>query len=144
MRQRHRVRVGIFISLCGVAIAVGAVLDWVRARGRRPASGVNHAALSGLLHWSQAYTSSFLRSFGIAVVIAGVLVVIGGACGSRVAAGLFSLVALAAAILWVVLEATRYSSVDFPFSDLRIGALLTIGASLLALISTPFLRRHRA
>lgn len=143
MKQRHRVRVGMFISLCGIAIAVGAVLSWVRARGARPASGMNHAALSGLLHWSQAYTSSFLRSFGFAVVIAGVLVFVGGVFGSRVAAGLFSLVALAASILWVVLEATKYSSVGFPFSDLRIGALLTIAASLLALVSTAFLRRRR-
>jgi len=137
------VRVGVFISLCGIAIAVGAVLGWVRARGARPASGINHAALSGLLHWSQTYTSSFLRSSGFAVVIAGVLVVVGGVLGSRVAAGLFSVVALAAGILWVVLEATRYSAVDFPFSDLRIGALLTIAASLLALVSTAFLRRRR-
>jgi hypothetical protein len=144
MRQRHRVRVGIFISLCGIAIAVGAALRWVRARGARPASGINHVALSGLLRWSLAYTSSFLRSFGFAVVIAGVLVFIGGMYGSRVAAGFFSLVALAAAILWLVLEANKYSSVDFPFSDLRIGALLTIAASLLALISTAFLRGRRA
>jgi len=132
-----------FISLCGILIAVGAVLSWVRARGARPASGINHAALSGLLHWSQAYTSSFLRSFGFAVVIAGVLVLAGGVLGSRVATGLFSLVALAAAILWLVLEATKYSSVNFPFSDLRIGALLTIVASLLALVSTAFLRRRQ-
>ena len=143
MRQGHRVRVGVFISLCGIAIAVGAVLGWVRARGARPASGINHAALSGLVHWSQTYTSSFLRSSGFAVVIAGVLVVVGGVFGSRVAAGLFSVVALAAGILWVVLEATRYSAVDFPFSDLRIGALLTIAASLLALVSTAFLRKRR-
>jgi hypothetical protein len=143
MRQRYRTRVGIVISLCGIAIAVGAVLGWVRARGARPAAGINHAALSGLLHWSQAYTNSFVRSFAFAVLIAGVLVVIGGAFGSRAAAGLFSLVALAAAILWLVLEATKYSSVEFPFSDLRIGALLTIGASLLALISSAFLRRRR-
>ena len=67
----------------------------------------------------------------------------GGVLGSRVATGLFSLVALAAAILWLVLEATKYSSVDFPFSDLRIGALLTIVASLLALVSTAFLRRRQ-
>jgi hypothetical protein len=132
-----------FISLCGIAIAVGAVLSWVRARGARPASGINHAALSSLLHWSQAYTGSFLRSFGFAVVIAGVLVFVGGVFGSRVAAGLFSLVALAASILWVVLEATKYSSVDFPFSDLRFGALITITASLLALVSTAFLRRRQ-
>lgn len=143
MRQRHRARVGVFISLCGIVIAVGGMLGWVRARGARPASGIDHAALSGLVHWSQAYTSSFLRSFGFAVVIAGVLVFIGGVFGSRVAAGLFSLVAFAAAIFWVVLEAAKYGSVAFPFSDLRIGALLTIAASLLALISTTFLLRRR-
>lgn len=143
MRQQQRARVGAFISLCGIVIAVGAVLGWVRARRGRPASGINHAALSGLLHWSQTYTSSFLRSIGFAVVIAGVLVFLGGVLSSRIAAGLFSLVALAAGVLWVVLEATKYSSVDFPFSDLRIGAFLTIAASLLALISAAFLRGRR-
>src|SRR5215469_219855 len=135
MRQRHRARVGIFIAL-------GAELGWVRARGKRPASGIKHAALSSLANWSYQDTGSFLRSFGLVVVIAGVLVFVGGVFGSRVATGLFSLVALAVAVLWIVLESIKYSAVDLPFSDLRIGALLTLGASLLALIGTAFLRRR--
>ncbi len=134
--------VGFFIAICGIAIAIGSELTWVSARGTRPAAHINHTSLTGLLHWHYLPTSSYLRSFGFAVVVAGVLVFIGGVFGSRLLAGLFSLLALVAAGIWFGLFASKYSSVNLPYTDLRIGAGLTVGAAILALISTSFLRRR--
>jgi hypothetical protein len=144
MRRRHRVLVGLFIALCGIAIAVGADLTWIGVVHGRPKTGIDHTSLNGLLHWSYQYTGSFVKSFAIAVVIAGVLVVVGGLFGWRVPAGLFSLIALVAAGLWLALYTSHYSSTSLAFSDLGLGAILTIAGSVLGLISTPFLRRRRA
>jgi hypothetical protein len=127
--------------LSGIAIAVGGVLPWVCARGRRPASGIAHTSVTGLFHWSYQATSPFLRSFAVVVVVAGVLVLIGGLTGSLILTALFSLAALAAAGLWIGLNATHYSPVDLPYSDLRVGAWLTMAGGLAGLISAFFLRR---
>ena len=143
MRRRHRVLVGLFIALCGIAIAVGSELTWIASLHGRPATGVNHTSLDGLLHWAYQHTGSFVKSFAIVLVVAGVLVVIGGLFGWRVPAGLFSLIALVAAGLWLGLYSSHYSSSDVTFSNLRLGAELTIAGSVLALISTSFLRGRR-
>jgi hypothetical protein len=143
MRRRHRVVVGLFIALCGIAIAVGSELTWIASLRGRPATGVNHTSLTGLLHWSYQHTGSFVKSFAIVLVVAGVLVVIGGLFGSRVAAGLFSLVALVAAGLWFGLYASHYHLTSVTFSSLRLGAELTVAGSVLGLISTSFLRGRR-
>lgn len=95
-----------------------------------------------MLHWSLQPTGSYLKSFAFAIVIAAALVFLGGVFGSRVVSGIFAAVALAAAIIWLALEAGKYSKVDLPFSDLRIGALLTGGAALIALAATAYLRRR--
>ena len=142
MRTQRRVAVGILIALCGIAIGVGSELSWIRARGTRPAAGITHVALTSVLHWSLQSTGSYLKSFAFAVVIAGALVFLGGLFASRVVAGLFAAIALAAAIIWLSLEAGKYSSVNLPFSDLRIGGLLTAGAALVALAGTAYLRRR--
>ena len=128
--------------LCGIAIGVGSELSWIRARGARPAAGITHAAIASVLHWSLQPTGSYLKSFAFAIVIAAALVFLGGVFGSRVVSGIFAAVALAAAIIWLALEAGKYSKVDLPFSDLRIGALLTGGAALIALAATAYLRRR--
>jgi hypothetical protein len=143
MRRRHRILVGLFIALCGVAIAVGSELTWIASFKGRPAARVDHTSLNSLVHWSYQYTGSFLKSFGIVMVVAGVLVVIGGLFGSRTAAGLFSLIALVAAGIWLALYTSRYNSASLPVSDVRLGAELTIAGSVLALISTAFLRRRQ-
>lgn len=141
MNSRRRPVVAVFVALCGIAIAVGAILTWVDARGPRPASGIRHTAISGLFHWSYQYTGSFLTSFAMVVVVAGALVFIGGLAASRLLAVLFSFIALAAAGVWIGLDASHYSSADMPYSDLRIGAWLTIGGGLIGLIGGFFLRR---
>ena len=128
--------------LCGIAIGVGSESSWIRARGARPAAGITHAAITSVLHWSLQPTGSYLKSFAFAIVIAAALVFLGGVFGSRVVSGIFAAVALAAAIIWLALEAGKYSKVDLPFSDLRIGALLTGGAALIALAATAYLRRR--
>jgi hypothetical protein len=46
------------------------------------------------------------------VVVVGILVLIGGLIASRLLAGLFSLVALAAPGLWIGLNATHYNPAD--------------------------------
>lgn len=127
--------------LCGVAIAAGAFFGWIDAKGARPASGVKHTSITGLFHWSFQNSSSFLRSFGMVLAVVGVLVLIGGLIASRFMAALFAVIALAVAVLWIGLDASRYHTTDLPYSDLRVGAWLAIGGSLLALISAGRLRR---
>lgn len=139
MRNRRRNSVALFSTLCGAAIIVGAFLGWVDARGTRPASGIRHTSIIGLFHWSYQ-SSSFLRSFGIVLIVAGALVVIGGLAASRFMAAFFSLIALAVAGLWVALNASHYNPTDLRYSDLRIGAWLALGGSLIGLISSFFLR----
>jgi hypothetical protein len=130
--------------LCGIAIVAGAFLGWIDARGGRPASGITHTSITGLFHWSYRHSGSFLGSFGIVVAVAGALVFIGGFVASRLLAGLFALIALAAAGLWVGLDASHYHTSDLPYSDLRLGAWLAIGGGLVGLIGSFFLRRRRA
>jgi hypothetical protein len=140
MKTRRR-SAAVIVTLSGAAIAAGGALPWVCARGRRPTSGITHTSLTGLFHWSYQTSSPFLRSFGLAVVVAGVLVLIGGLIASRALAALFSLIALAAGGLWIGLNATHYNPVNLPYSDLRVGAWLTIGGGLAGLIGALFLRR---
>jgi hypothetical protein len=143
MRNRRRNSVALLVALCGAAIVVGSFLSWVAARGRRPASGIEHTAISGLFHWSYQYSGSFLSSFAMVVVVTGALVIIGGVTASRFVTALFSLVALAAGGLWIGLNASHYSATNLPYTDLRIGAWLVVGGALIALISGFLLRRSR-
>jgi len=128
--------------LCGIAIAAGAFLSWVNARGARPASGITHTSITGLFHWSYQH-SRLLLSFAVVVAAIGVLVFLGGLVASRVLAGLFAFAALAAAGLWIGLDANHYHSSDLPYSDLRLGAWLVIGGGLIGLIGSFFLRHRR-
>jgi hypothetical protein len=141
MRRRHRVGVGLFIALCGIAIAIGSELVWIKAGHGQSATGITHTSLAGLQHWSDQHTNLFVKSFAIVIVIAGVLVIVGGLFGWVVPAALFSAIALVAGGLWLGLYFSQHSSVSFQFSDLGDGALLTAAGSLLALISSRFLRR---
>ncbi len=134
--------VGLFIALCGLAIAGGAEFTWIKADHGHPMAGIKHTSLVGLLHWSYQSTGSFLRSFAFAVVIAGALVFLGGLVGSRLLAGVFALVALAAAGLWFGLYASKFHSTSVSYTDLRTGALLTAGGAVLALLATSVLRRR--
>ena len=140
MRKPRRAVVATVVALCGVAIAIGAIEPWIAARGRRPASGIRHTAIAGVLHWSYQTTTSFDRSFAVVVLVAGVLVFIAGAVASEFAASLFSFIALAAAGVWIGLNVSHYSPVNLPYTDLRSGAWLVIGGSLLGLVCSFFVR----
>jgi hypothetical protein len=142
--QRYSAAAAVVAPLSGIAIAAGAALTWVSARGRRPESGITRTSIAGLFHWSYQTSSPFPRSFGMVVVVAGILVVIGGLIASRFLTGLFSLIALTAAGLWIGLNATHYNPTDLPYSDLRAGAWLTIAGGLAGFISAFFLRRKRS
>ena len=143
MRTRRRAAVAAIIALCGMAIAVGSVQTWIGARGRRPSSGITHTAVAGVLHWNYHYSSSFTRSFAMVVVLAGGLVFVGGVLASQQVASLFSFIALAASGVWIGLNASHYSPTDLPYSDLRIGAWLAVGGSLIGLMSSFLVRRHQ-
>ena len=142
MRTRRRAAVAVLVALCGIAIAGGSVLAWIRARGSRPGSGVRHTAISGLLHWSYQPTGLFTHSFAMVILVAGALVFVGGVFASRLLAGLFSLVALVASVTWIGLNATFYSPVNLPYSDLRLGAWLAMGGSLIGLLSSISMRQR--
>jgi hypothetical protein len=142
MRYRHRLAAGIFIALCGLAIAAGAAFPWIDASHHHPAAGIEHTALKGVLHWSYQGSSDFLRTFGFAVVIIGGLVFLGGLAGSRLVAGLFGLLAIVAGGLWLGLYTSRYDPSKVSITDLRPGAWLTLGGGLLALSAVEFLHRR--
>jgi len=69
-------------------------------------------------------------------------VLLGGLAASRAVTGFFSLVALAAAGLWIGLNASHYAPTDLPFSDLRAGAWLAVAGGLVGLLSVFLLRRR--
>jgi hypothetical protein len=141
--KRRRAGVAVTVGLCGIAIVAGAKVGWVGARGTRPASGITGTSITGLLTWSYHATASFVSSFALVVIVAGVLVFLGGLLASRLLAALFAFVALAAAGLWIGLNASHYNAVNLPASDLRAGAWLTVAGGLIALISSAFLRPRR-
>jgi hypothetical protein len=142
MRKQRRAAASILVLLCGLAIVAGAFLGWVTARGARPASGIRQTSITGLFHWSYQSTASFLSSFAMVVVVCGALVAIGGLVASRLLAGLFSVIALAAAGLWIALNAHHYQhSYSLPYGDLRVGAWLVVAGGLIGLIGSFALRR---
>lgn len=141
--NRRRPVVVFIAALCGIAIGVGALLPWVDSRGPRPASGITHTSVAALFHWSYEDTSHFLRSFGVVVLAAGVLVFLGALAARRVVVAFFSLVALAAAALWIGLNVSHYSPTDLRYSDLRVGAWLTVVGGLVGLLSAFVIRRRR-
>ena len=104
---------------------------------------MQHTAISGVLHWHYQTTSSFTNSVAMVVIVAGALVFVGGVFASRLLAGLFSLIALAAAGAWIGLNAAHYSPVSLTYTDLRLGAWLAIGGGLIGLLSSFFVRRGR-
>ena len=140
MRTRRRAAVSVLIALCGIAISVGSIQTWVVARGSRPSSGIEHTAVAGALHWRYQSTSTFSSSFAIVVIVAGALVFIGGVLASQQFASMFSFIALAASGVWIGLNATHFSQVSLPYTDLRLGAWLTVAASLIGLMSSFFVR----
>jgi hypothetical protein len=142
MRRRRRAGIAVIVGLCGIAIVAGAKLSWVAARGARPASGITDTSIAGLLRWTYEPCDSFVQSFAFAVVMTGVLVFLGGLLASRLVAGVFAFLALAAAGLWIGLNASHYSQIDLRATDLRVGAWLTVGGAVLALVTSPFLRRR--
>ncbi len=133
----------ILVALCGIAIAAGSRLSWVRAHGARPAAGINHTAVTGLLHWTYEPCNTYFNSFGFVIVVCGALVFIGGVVASRGLAGLFSFITLVAAGLWFALDHSHYSSVSLSYSDFRVGSLLVIAGGIVGLVSHRFLRRGR-
>jgi hypothetical protein len=141
MSTRRRASVALIVMIGGVAIAVGALLPWVAARGARPASGIGHTSIAKMFRWSYE-TSSFVGSFGLVLLVAGVLVLVSGLLAARVAAAVFSFIALVVAGLWIALNANHFNPVDMPYSELRVGAWLAIGGGLVGLIGAFFLRRR--
>jgi len=95
-----------------------------------------------MFHWHYQAASTFTLSFALIVVVVGALVFVGGIFASRLLAGLFSLVALAAAGVWIALNAARYNPTSLLYTDLRLGAWLVIGGGLVGLLGSFFVRRR--
>jgi hypothetical protein len=143
MRGGRRSGVAVLVVICGIAITVGSIETWVSARGNRPASGIRHSAISGMLHWRYQPAPMFTSSFAMVVLVAGALVFVGGVFASRTLAGVASLIAVAASGVWIGLNASHYNPTPLPYSDLRLGAWLAIGGGLIGLISSFFVRSRQ-
>jgi hypothetical protein len=141
MRKQRRAGISVLVVLSGIAIAAGAFLSWIDARGARPGSGITHTSITGLFHWTYQATPSIVRSVAMVVAVAGALVAIGGLVASRFLGVLFSLITLIAAGSWIGLNASHYHTTDLPYSDLRYGGWLVIAGGLLGLILSFLLRR---
>jgi len=101
-----------------------------------------NTSLTGLQHWSYQATGTYFASFSFAILVAGALVALSGLLASRFLGALFSFIALAAAGLWIGLNASHFSPVSLTSSDLRIGAWLTIAGGLVGFVSSFFLREQ--
>jgi hypothetical protein len=139
----RRPLVAALITLCGGAIAAGAVLPWVNASGTRPASGIYHTSFGGLRHLTYAHSAA-ATSFAAVVATAGILVLVGGLAASRLVTGPFAVIALATGALWIWLNARHFHPTDLRYNDLRTGAWLTLAGGLIALLATFRLRRKDA
>ena len=144
MQPRRRAAIAALIALCGIAISIGSIQTWVSADGTRPISGLQHTAVAGALHWRYQSTSTFSSSFAMVVIVAGALVFIGGLLASQQFASMFSFIALAAAAVWLGLNMTHFTPTDLHFADLRLGAWLVVGGSMLGLMCSFFVRRSQA
>lgn len=154
-RTRIRPQVAAFTAVCGAAIVIGSLLTWVSAHGARPALGMGHTSLSQMLVYSFAHVASFWQSAGFAVLILGVLMVIGALTGLRTLAVLAGLLALAAGGMWIGLVVHHFNTpglpnshylnpANLPWAGLRAGAWLTLTGAALGLVSAFWLRRRLA
>jgi hypothetical protein len=152
-RTRIRPVVAAFTALCGLATAAGSVLTWLRARGARPRIGMAHTSLRQMLVYSFANVAPFWKSAGLAVLVLGVLIVIGALAGLRTLTMAVAVLALGAAGMWIGLIVHHYNTpnlpnahylnpASLPWSDLRQGAWLTITGAAGALLSAPWLRQR--
>ncbi|HEU0242059.1 MAG TPA: hypothetical protein VFR11_22790 [Micromonosporaceae bacterium] len=137
----RRPLVAALVTLCGLAITAGAALPWIKARGTRPASGITHTSFGGIRHFTYTHSGTG-TSFAVVVAAAGILLFVGGLMASRLLAGTFSVIALAAGGCWIWLNARHYHQTYLPYKDLRLGAWLTIAGGLIALLATWWLRRR--
>lgn len=154
-RTRIRPQVAAFTVLCGAAIVIGSLLTWVSAHGARPALGMDHTSFRQMLVYSFADVTSFWESVSFAVLVLGVLMVIGALTGVRTLAVLAGLLALAAAGMWIGLVVHHFNTpglpnshylnpANLPWADLREGAWLTTTGAVLGLVSAFWLRRRLA
>jgi hypothetical protein len=98
--------------------------------------GMAHTSVPQTLVYSFANGSPFWTSAGFAVLVLGVLIVIGALTGLRTLTVLAALLALTAAGMWIGLAVHHYNTpnlpnihyanpANLPWSDLREGAWLT-------------------
>ena len=109
--------------------------------------GMEHSSFSKMLVYTLANNASFFRSVGFAVLLFGMLMVIGAATGLRILTVLGAILALGAAGMWLGLVTHHYNTpqlpnshylnpANLPWSALREGAWLTICGGALGLVST--------
>jgi cobalamin synthase len=112
---------------------------------------MDHTSFPQMLVYTFANGSPFWKSAGIAVLVLGVLMVIGALAGLRTLTVLAALLALAVAGMWTGLVVHHYNTpnlpnlhyanpANLPWSDLREGAWLTIAGAVLGLVSAFWLR----
>ena len=152
MLQRVRLPVAAFTALCGVATALGGLLSWLGASGRRPSLGMDHTSFRRMLVYEFDNGVTFWKSVGFVMLVLGVLMVIGALVGVRTLTVVAAVLALGAGGMWIGLVAHHYNTpglpnshylnpANLPWSALLAGAWLTILGAALGLVSVLFVRR---
>jgi hypothetical protein len=154
-RTRIRPQVALIAAVFGIATAVGGLLTWISANGPRPSTGMAHTSLSQMLVYTYRNGSSLWASVGFAVLLLGALIVVGAVTGVRTLVGIAAVLAIAAGGMWIGLVVHHYNTptlsnshylnpANLPWSDLRVGAWLTLGGAVLAFVSAFLLRQRTA
>ena len=120
-------------AIGGLIAVLGSVLPWVRARDSRPDLDLTSTAASSLGDFTYTATDAFPNSAAMVVLVAGLVTAVGAILRSWLVTVAGAIVGLAVGGLWLGLVAAAFDPVDLPWSDLRMGALLSLSGVILAL-----------
>jgi hypothetical protein len=145
--ERGRFSITLFVTGCGVAVAVGGLLTWMTPRAAKGSLGMDHTSLSRMLVYTWDNDAPFIRSVALPVMVYGALMVVGGLLGMRIFTVFGSVLALGTGGMWIGLAAHHFSTprlpnsyylnpLHIPWSTLHFGAWLSICGAGLGLFST--------
>jgi hypothetical protein len=148
---RGRLANVVVVSLCGVATGLGGILTWLKPRDGRPNMGMDRTSFTKMLDYTMRTGHPYVMSVGFVVVLLGILILLGGLSGQRFLAVIGAFLALGVADTWIGLATHHYftprlpnryylNPAHLPWSQLSLGAWVTVCGAALGLLSTIVLR----